>query len=328
MKNSRRKLIFCFAASLAAPGSILAQAGARTHRVAIVFTGSADSDRIHLEAFSQGLRQHGYQEGGSVKLEVRYADGRSERATALIREAIARSPDVIIVEGSAASWAAKQASSTIPIVMARVGDPVELGLVESLARPGGNITGNSIMSSAFVPKALELLHESLPDIRTVGVLADPAMPMTPLIWTPLAGRAKQLGVALERYDTNDPVELDRVLGAFAQRRPRAVLVFPTPLFTAQRGKIIDSLTRNRIPAMLTVADGAELGGLMSYLAHTVEMWRNAATFVHRILQGAKPNELPVEQATRFELVINLKTAKALGIKFPQSILLRADRVIE
>ncbi|MBI3374465.1 MAG: ABC transporter substrate-binding protein [Betaproteobacteria bacterium] len=328
MKDSRRKLVFCFAASIAAPGSILAQAGARLRRVAIVFNGSSDSDRNHLEAFSQGLRQHGYREGDEVKLEVSYADGRAERATALTHEALARSPDVIVVEGSAASWAAKKATSTIPIVMARVGDPVELGLVESLARPGGNITGNSMMASAFVPKALELLHESLPELRSVGVLVDPSMPMTSLIWTSLASRAKQLGIALQRYDTDVPEELDRVLGGFAQRRPRAVLVFPTPLFTAQRKKIIDSLTRNRIPAMLTVADGADLGGLMSYLAHSVEMWRNAASFVHRILKGAKPNELPVEQATRFELVVNLKTAKALGIKFPRSILMRADRVIE
>jgi putative ABC transport system substrate-binding protein len=328
VKHSRRNLIFGFAALIAAPDSVLAQAGAASRRVAVVFHGSAESDRIHLEAFSQGLRQLGYREGGSVKLEVRYAEGRSERAAALIHEAVARSPDVIVLEGSADTWAAKKATSTIPIVMARVGDPVELGLVDSLARPGGNITGNSIMSSAFVPKALELLHECLPDIRTVGVLVDPAMPMTPLIWTPLEGTAKQLGIALERHDTKGPEELDRVLAAFAQRRPRALLVFPTPLFTAQRGKIINSLARNRIPAMLTVADGAELGGLMSYLAHSVDMWRNAATFVHRILQGAKPSELPIEQATRFELVVNLKTAKALGVKIPPSILLRADRVIE
>jgi putative tryptophan/tyrosine transport system substrate-binding protein len=328
MKHSRRRLVFCLASSIAAPGSILAQTGARPRRVAVVFNGSADSDRIHLDAFSQGLRQHGYQVSGNVKLEVSYAEGHSERATELTNEAVARRPDVIVVEGSAASWAAKKATSTIPIVMARVGDPVELGLIESLARPGGNITGNSLMSSAFVPKALELLHESLPGIRTVGVLVDPSMPMTSFIWAPLAVRAKQIGIALERHDTNGPKGLDRVLEGFAQRRPRALLVFPTPLFTAQRVKVVASLTRNRIPAMLTVDHGAELGGLMSYMADTVDMWRKAATFVHRILQGVKPNELPVEQATRFELVINLRTAKALGIKIPESILVRADRVIE
>ena len=328
MNNSRRKLIFCFAASIAAPRLILAQTDARPRLVAVVFNGSAHSDQIHLDAFSQGLRKYGYRDGGSVKLEVRYAEGRSERVAALIDEAVARSPDVIVVEGSAASRAAKEATSTIPIVIARVGDPVELGLVESLARPGRNITGTSNMASAFVPKALEMFHEALPQIHTVGVLVDSAMPVVPLIWTALEGTAKHLGIALERYDTNGPEELDRVLVAFARRRPRGLLVFPTPLLTAKREKIVDALTRNRIPAMLTIADGADLGGLMSYLPHTAEMWRNAATFVHRILQGAKPGDLPVEQATRFELVINLKTAKALGIKIPQSILIRADRVIE
>jgi len=328
MNHLRRQLMFCLAASIAAPGSIFAQAEARLRRIAVMFNGSADSDRIHLEAFTQGLRQLGYQVGSNLKLEVSYAKGRAERAAALVQEAIARSPDVIVLEGSAASWAAKKATSTIPIVMARVGDPVELGLIESLAHPGGNITGNSLMSSAFVPKALELLHEALPGIRTVGVLADPSMPMTQFIWAPLARRAKQLGVALERHDADGPEGLDRVLAAFAQRRPRALLVFPTPLFTAQRVKIVDALMRHRIPAMLTFADGAELGGLMSYLAQTVEMWRKAATFVHRVLQGAKPNDLPVEQATRFDLVINLKTARTLGLKIPQSLLLRADRVIE
>jgi putative ABC transport system substrate-binding protein len=325
---NRRDTVLSLVAIATVTGSLFAQTGTRLRRIAIVFQGSAASDRVNLEAFSQGMHQHGYQEDRSVKLEVSYADGRSERVTSLIQEAIARSPDVVVVEGSAASWAAKNATSTIPIVMARVGDPVELGLIQSLARPGGNVTGNSIMASEFVPKALELLHAALPEIRTVGVLVDPAMPMTALIWAPLATRAKRLGVVLERYDTNSPSEIDRVFGTFSQRRPRALLVFPTPLFTSQRAQIVDSLTRKRVPAMLTVADGAELGGLMSYLANTVEMWRKASTFVHRILQGAKPSELPVEQATRFEFSINLKTAKALGIKIPQSVLVRADRVIE
>lgn len=328
MGFSRRQLILCFAASVAAPGSIRAQAGARTHRVAIVFNGSVDSDRVFLEAFLQGLRQHGYREGVGIKLELSYAQGRTEQGLALIQETVARGPDVIVLQGSAAGSAAKKATSTIPIVLAQVADPVGLGLAASLARPGGNITGNSIQPEAFVPKSLELLHETLPNVRTVGVMTDPAMQAVPQLWVAVEGTAKRLRIALERFDASTPEEIDRVLAAFAARRPSALLVFPMPLFGSHRRKIIESLTRERIPAILTSTEAADLGALMSYLVSAADMWRNAATFVHRILQGAKPSELPFEQATRFELSINLRSAKALGIKIPQSVLVRADRVIE
>ena len=328
MGYARREFILCLAASVAAPGSILAQPGARTYRVAIVFNGSVDSDRVFLEAFLQGLRQHGYRDGVGVKLELSYAEGRTERALALIQEAVAREPAVIVLQGSGAGWAAKKATSTIPIVLAQIADPVGLGLAASLARPGGNVTGNSIQPEAFVPKSLELLHEILPNVRTVGVMTDPAMQAVPQLWAAVENTAKRLQVALERFDASTPEEIDRVLGAFAARRPGALLVFPMPLFGSHRRKIIESLTRDRIPAMLTSTGTADLGALMSYLVNASDMWRNAATFVHRILQGAKPSELPFEQATRFEFSINLRTAKALGIKIPQSVLVRADRVIE
>lgn len=328
MRNSRRRLILGFAASIAAPDSILAQAGARIHRVAVVFPGTLDTDRIYLEAFLQGLRKHGYQEGGGVRLEIGYAEGRSERVLTLIRETVARNPDVIVLMGSGAGSAAKQLTSTIPIVMAQVGDPVPLGLAVSLARPGGNITGNTILAEAFVSKSIELLHETLPHVRTFAVMTDPAMPAVPSVWTAVVSTAKRLGVVLERFDASTPDEIDRVLGNIAKQHPGGLLVFPMPLFNAHRRRIIESLTRARIPAILGTADAADLGALMSYLANALDMWRNAATFVHRILQGAKPGELPFEQAMRFEFSINLKTAKSLGIKVPQSVLLRADRVIE
>lgn len=324
----RRRFLVGAGALLAAPGALWAQADTRVRRVVPVFNGTPESDRNRREAFLQGLRQHGYQDGGNLKIEAIYADNKSDLLPALLREVVARKPDVIIVAGSAASLAAKKATSTIPVVMATVGDPVGLGLTDSLARPGGNITGNSIVAEAVVPKALQILHETLPNVRIFGVLVDTKNPVVSLVWTPLEAAAKRLGVALERYDARSPEELDRVLGAFAQRRPQALIVFPMPLFTNDTKKIAESLTRNRVPAILSLDNGADLGGLMSYGADRLDMWRKAATYVDKILKGAKPADLPVEQPTKFELVINLKTAKALGIKFPQSILVRAARVIE
>jgi len=320
--------MLCIAASMAAPGSTLAQAAARARRVAVVFTGSADSDRNLREAFLQGLRQHGYRENGNLMLELNYAEGRTERVLTLIQESVARRPDVIVLQGSAAAAAAKKATSSIPIVMAQVADPVTLGLAASLARPGGNITGNAILAEAFVPKSLEVLHETLPEVRTIGILTDPAMPAVPQLWSAVEGAATRLRVALERFDASTPEEIERVLAELARRRPGAVQVFPMPLFAVHRRKIAESLTRDGIPAIMASSDAADLGALMSYLANAFDLWRNAASIVHRILQGARPGELPFEQAKRFDFSINLKTAKALGIRIPRSVLVRADRVIE
>lgn len=212
--------------------------------------------------------------------------------------------------------------------MATVGDPVALGLAASLAHPGGNITGNTILATASIPKSLELLHETLPAVRTFAVLTDPAMPATRVTWSALEGTAKKLGVGLEPFEASTPEEIDRMLGVLARRRPDAMIVFAMPLFGAHRKRMIESLARERIPQIWATEDAADLGALMSHTPTASAMWRNAASFVHRILQGAQPGDLPFEQATKFEFNINLKTAKALGIKIPQSVLLRADRVIE
>jgi putative ABC transport system substrate-binding protein len=327
-KSRRRQFLLGASAMLAAPSMLWAQANANLRRVVPVFSGSPETEKGRLDAFLQQLRQHGYQDGVNLKIEVTYSDNQSDRVLEQLREIVARRPDVIIVTGSAASLAAKKATSSIPIVLATIGDPVGLGLVESLARPGGNITGNAIMAESFVPKALEFLHETLPKARTFGALVDTNMPMVPLIWAPLEITAKRFGIVLNRYDARNPEELDRVLGAFAQRRPQGLIVFPMPLFTNYSARIAESLTRNGVPTILTQDNGADLGALMSYGVDRLDLWRKAATYVHRILQGTKPADLPIEQPTRFELVVNMKTAKALGIKIPQSILVRANRVIE
>jgi len=328
MVTRRRFVLALGTISLLARVASVAQSDVRQRRVGVVFNGSPHSDQAFREAFSQGLRQRDLQEPRDFRIDAVYAEGKSDRFSELIQELIARRPDVIVVGGSAASRAAKQATSTVPIVIWAVGDPVALGLVESFARPGGNVTGNAMMADAFVPKALEILHETVPAVRTVGVLVDTNMPMAPLILAPLEDTAKRLGVVLERYDARSPEELDRVLGTFPAKHPPALMVLPFPLFGSYPQKIVDSLARNRIPAILMIERGANLGGLMGYGVDRVELWRNAAKYVHRILQGAKPADLPVEQPTKFELVVNVKTANAMAVKVPQSILLRADRVIQ
>lgn len=311
-----------------APRSVFAQAAARIYRVAVVFHGSADSDRVSLEALKQGLRRHGYTEGGNLKLEVTYAEGRTDRAVALIQEAVARKPDVIVTHGSATATAAKKATSTLPIVMAQIGDPVALGFAASLARPGGNFTGNTILDALFLAKSLEILHETFPAVRTFGVLTDPAMPAIQVAWPALETAGRKLKVELDRSNASTPGEIDRVLADLARKRPGALLVVSMPLFMAHRKRMIESLAKSRIPQIWSAADATDLGALMSHAPTSADMWRNAANFVHRILQGAKPSDLPFEQASKFEFSINLKAAKALGIKIPQSVLIRADRVIE
>lgn len=328
VKTGRRRFVLSAGASLVAAPRVLAQSGARTYRVATVIGSSVDLERDSLDAFTQRLHAHGYRTDENLKLDVSYADGRTDRVSALIQEAVARRPDAIVLRGSHAAAMARKATSSIPIVMVTVGDPVALALAASLARPGGNVTGNTIQDSAFVPKALELLHEALPGVRSIAVLTDPAMPATRLQWASVEGPARKLELVLERHDASTPEEIDRVFGVFARRRPAALQVFPVPLFSAQRRKLITSATRERIPAMLCLPDSAGLGALMSYFVNIDEMWRNAANFVHRILQGAKPGDLPFEQASRFDFNVNLKTAKALGITIPQAVLLRADRVFE
>ena len=325
---TRRRLVLALGAGacLNALGSN-AQSVERPQRVGIVFNGSSESDQAFREAFSQSLSEQGFQQPRNLKIDAVYAEGKSDRLSQLLREIISRQPDVIVVNGSAASRAAKDATSTIPIVMAAVGDPVALGLVNSLARPGGNITGNAIMAEAFVPKALEILHEAVPSVRTFGALVDTNMPVAPLLLKPLEDTSKRLGVSLERYEARSPEELERVLGAFSATRPAALMVLPFPLFVTYPQKIVDSLSRNRIPAILMIDRGAEIGGLMAYGVDRIDLWRKAAFYVQRILRGARPAELAVEQPTKFELVVNLKAANAMSIKIPQSILVRADRII-
>jgi putative ABC transport system substrate-binding protein len=281
------------------------------------------------EAFRQALRQHGWAEGQNVIIEYRSADGRTERFPELAAELVRLNVSVIVVSGEPMIVAARQATSSIPIVMAAVGDPVGRGFVASLARPGGNITGVSNLAVEMTGKWVELLKEAVPKAMKVAALRNPANPTHAVFWRETQEAARALGVQAQPAEAKTVEEIDLAFAAMAKERPGALIVFPDPLFNGNRMKVAGLAERYRLPWIGMFRDGsADVGALMSYGPNIRDNYRRAAGFVDRILKGAKPADMPVEQARQFELVINLKTAKALGLTIPPSLLARADQVIE
>jgi putative ABC transport system substrate-binding protein len=281
------------------------------------------------EAFRRGLRDLGYVEDRNVVIYARWADGRYDRLPDLAAELVSLNADVIVTLVTQASLAAKNVAGTTPIVMVGVGDPVGAGLVESLARPGRNITGTSSMAVDTAGKSLQLLMDIAPRISRVAVLWNPA---NPIFQTQLLREtetaAAALGVQVQRVEMRNPNEIDRAFAAMTRQRAGALLVLPDAMFNFHRQRIIELAARNRLPAMYSLREWAESGGLAAYGANYTELARRAATYVDRILKGAAPADLPVEQPTKFELVVNLKTAKALNLKIPEPVLLRADEMVE
>ncbi len=281
-----------------------------------------------MQAFRERLHELGYVEGKNLVIEYRWAEGNFERVPDLAAELVRLRVDVIVAVGDPVILAAKQATSTIPIVMASVGDPLGRGFVASLARPGGNITGVSNLAVALTGKWLESLKQIVPTLSQVAVLRNPANPTHALFWAEAQAAAPKLGLKLQSVEVRTPDDLD---GAFASIRERsaALVVLPDPLLAGiLRGRIAELATKNGLPAVFTFKEQAEAGGLISYGPSLLVNYRRAATYVDKILKGARPGDLPVEQPTQFELVVNLKTAKALGITVPQSLLVRADEVIK
>jgi ABC-type uncharacterized transport system substrate-binding protein len=281
-----------------------------------------------LEAFRQGLRDLGYIEGRNVTIEYRWADGRFDQLPELAADLIRLKVDVIVAAVTQASLAAKKATAIIPIVMVAVSDPVGSGLVASLARPGANITGTSSMTAEVVGKQLELLKETLPKISRVAALWNPANPVFQAVQlreTKVAARA--LGVQLQILEARDADEIDRAFAAMAREGTRALVVLGDPVFISHRKRIADLAAKRRLPTVSGPKEHAEAGGLMAYGPSFPDMYRRAAYYVDRILKGTKPADLPVEQPTKFEFVINLKTAKQIGLTIPQKVLARADKVI-
>jgi putative ABC transport system substrate-binding protein len=267
-------------------------------------------------------------EGQNIAIESRWAEGEYERYPALAADLVRSKVDVIVAVSGAATQAAQQATRTIPIVMSLVNDPVGTGLVASLARPGGNVTGISIMGPDLVGKQLELLKEAVPKISRVALLWNPANPGSAPNLRQAEAAARALGVRLQALEARVPQEIDSAFAAMTRELADAVLIFTDGLFTNQRGRIAELAAKGRLPSVYGVGEYAEAGGLMTYSSNFLDLERRAATFVGRILKGAKPGDLPVEQPRKLELVINLRTAKAIGLTIPPSLLQRADQVIE
>lgn len=312
-----------------APVAGEAQVG-KVPRVGVVLPGSPEPEyERRLDAFRRGLRDGGYTEAQNILIEYRWAEAKLDRLPALVAELIRLKVDVLVVDSTPAAHAAKNATSTIPIVLTVVGDPVGTGLVESLARPGGNITGLTLMTPDLSAKRLELLKEVAPKAARVGVLLNPNNRAHALLWREAQRAAPKLRVELQAAEVRRPTDVDRALSMLAGWRADALFVFDDPvLIPAHQLAIIGFAARHRLPTISGLRSLVDAGGLMSFGASFPEVFRNAAAFVVKILGGAKPSELPVEQPTKFELVINVKTAKALGLLVPPALLLRADQVLE
>lgn len=329
----RRQFIVVLSLALGWPSALQAQQPKKVARVGFLVTGSleAPETRTSLEAFRQGLRELGYLEGENIIIEVRAADLKVERFPALANELVGLNVDIIVALNSLSGRAAKQATSTIPIVVPVMGDPVEDGLVASLAHPGGNVTGLTFLGPQLVPKRLALLKEALPLATQVAVLWHPhaygERTMDDMVEeTKTAGKA--LGLQLRFVAVQDANDLDRAFSAIDAARVNAVIVFPSPMLFNNRRHIVDQSQKLRLPLISMAKEFVQLGGLMSYGADITDFIRRGATYVDKILRGAKPADLPVEQPTKFGLSINLKTAKELGISIPATLLARADEVIE
>ena len=311
-----------------APLAAGAQLATKVPRVGFLITGSSQGVQPLLDAFRQGLRELGYVEGQSIAIEYRWAEGKYERLSDLAAELVRLKLDVIVAVATPAVQAAKQATKAIPIVMLSVGDPVASGFVASVARPGGNITGLANIAPELVGKQLQLLREVVPTFSLVAVLWNPANPSNASQLREAETTARALGVRVQPLEAQGPSDIDRAFAAMTRERAGALLVLSDSMLIVQRERIADLAAKSRLPAMYGLRLHAEAGGLMAYGANLLDLVRLTATYVGKILKGAKPADLPVEQPTKFELVINLKTAKALGLTIPQMLLQRADQVIE
>ncbi len=312
---------------LAAPLAARAQQTGKVYRIGFLFYGSPGPSP-ELDAFQRGLREAGYIEGQSIAIEYRFAGGDVGRLPALAVELARGKPDVMVTPGTPASLAAKQATSTIPIVFAGVADAVGAGLVASLARPGGNITGLTGISAELGGKRLELLKQVAPKASRVAVLYNPADRANVLVLKGLQESAPALGLTLQPLEVRKPGEFEGAFVAMTRKRTQALFGAAGVLTSEHRRDVVDLAAKRRIPAMWGDREFVEAGGLMSYAVNFYDQIRRAATYVDKILKGAKPSDLPVEQPTHYELVINLRTAKVLGLIIPQSVLQRADEVIQ
>ena len=309
-------------AAVAWPLVARAQQPGKIPRIGII------DDSLHWNAFRHGLRDLGYLEGQNIAFDYAYGDGVPERLAEAAAALVRRPVDVIATFGTPASFAAKQATATIPIVMISIGDPVGVGLVPSLARPGGNITGNTNLGPDVGAKRLQILKEVIPTVSRVAFLFNPDNASNVLQLEEIQAAAPTLGVTVIPVSVSPRVEFETAFAAMVKERPDAFAVTGEPFHQIRIAWIMDFMTKNRLPAVYQLSETVRAGGLMSYGASQPDLFRRAAGYVHRILQGTKPAELPVEQPVKFELAVNLKTAKALGLELTPTFIARADEVIE
>jgi putative ABC transport system substrate-binding protein len=326
----RRTFLTTFACLLTPAMTVEAQQPANVFRIGILGTYPPTTPEFaHLwEAFVQGLRDLGYIEGQNLVVDRRFMEGKAERLPELAAELVRLNVRVIVAGGQPPPVAAKRATATIPIVMTNFSDPVGLGLVTNLARPGGNITGLALLTVELVTKQLQLLTQAVPKVSRVALLTNPSNPGAALQRRDAETAARALGLQLQVLEAQRLDELAGAFDAMTSQRAGAVLLPGDSVLYFYRKQIADLAIKNRLPALFAPREFAEAGGLMAYGANIADLYRRAATYVDRILKGANPGDLSIEQPTKFELVINVKTAKALGITIPQSLLLRADEVIQ
>jgi len=310
------------------PIAARAQQAGKVHRIGVLETISTTLNVANFYALREGLRQLGYAEGQNLVIEYRSADGRDDRFPGLARELLALKVDVIVTRGTPAAKAVKNATSTVPVVMTASGDPVGVGLVTSLARPGGNITGLSAIVGELSPKRLELIREIVPGFARIAVLANTSNDAVRRDWARIETAARSLGVQSQLLDLRESDALGPTFDDASAQRADALVVVVDAITQANQQRIVDLAMKHRLPAIYSSREFVDAGGLISYGVSYPDLYRRAATYVDKILKGTKPADLPVVQPTKFELVINLKTAKALGLQIPDKLLALADEVIE
>jgi putative ABC transport system substrate-binding protein len=312
---------------LAAPLAAEAQQVAKVWRIGVLSSGSPSAAVARIDAFKQGLRELGYVEGPNLAIEYRWAEGREDRLSALAADLVRLRVDIIVTQGTVATLVARRAKPTMPIVFAVAGDPVAAGLVASLTRPAGTVTGLAVLGAEMSPKRLELLREMVPGLTRIAALWNPGNSSSVPELKATEAAARTFGLQLQSVEARDARGLDAAFAAMTKQGAGAVIVLSDSMLFGQRTQIADLAAKNRLPAIAWTGEFID-GLLMVYGPNVADMYRRAATYVDKIFKGAKPADLPVEQPTKFELLINLKTAKALGLMIPPSLLQRADQVIE
>jgi putative ABC transport system substrate-binding protein len=324
----RAFLVTVASAALTAPAAARAQPAGRVFRIGMLDVVPATANAANLAAFRKGLGSFGYVEGRNFVIEYRSADGRAERFPDLAAEIVRLDVDVIVTRGTPAALAAKHATSTIPIVMASSGDPVGTGIAASLASPGGNVTGLSAYATETQGKLMEVLKEMVPQLTRVACLYNMGNPVLQAQWTKAEAAAHALGLRVVLVDVRNGRDIDRGFDGLVRQRVGAVIVGVDAVTQAHRAQVVEGLARRRLPGISREREFADAGGLASYGVHYADSYRQAARYVDRILRGARPGDLPIEQPTRLELVINLRTAKALSLKIPEPLVQRADEIIQ